>query len=147
MKQLNEKQTSFCEAPRPIKRMSVLEEIRAEGLLSKLQQRVYEILFFYGPMTQMEACRRIKKEFHQDRSYTPRFAELKRMGAIREAGKRNCHITQRQALTWDVTCAKPSPKGPKVKSVSQKLKDAEEFIMKRGLQNDYETFLKSISGC
>ena len=78
-------------------------KIKDEGLLSDLRFEVYETLFNYGPLTQMELCRKISHPFRQDRSYMPRFAELKNMQVIAEAGERVCQITGRNVLIWDVT--------------------------------------------
>ena len=42
-----------------------------------------------------------------DHSLTPRFAELERMGAIQTVGERDCAVTNRQVLIWDVTAEVP----------------------------------------
>lgn len=42
-----------------------------------------------------------------DHSISPRFAELKRMGVVEEIGSRECKITGRVSLIWDVTDGLP----------------------------------------
>lgn len=83
--------------------IEVYHQIESEGLLSALRFDVYKTLFHHGPLTQMELCRKISNPIRQDRSYMPRFAELKKMGVIKEVGEKVCSITGRNVLLWDVT--------------------------------------------
>lgn len=81
--------------------IDVYREIEAEGLLSKRRWEAYSTLFNHGPITAMETARKIPGTL--DHSISPRFAELKRMGLIREVGERACRITGRNCIIWDVT--------------------------------------------
>lgn len=82
--------------------IDVYNKIKEDGLLSKLRFEVYEILFKYGPLTQMELCKKTNG-VRQDRTYMPRFAELKNMGVLEDIGTKECSITGREVLLWDVT--------------------------------------------
>lgn len=82
--------------------IEVYQKIKSEGLLSALRFTVYECLFNYGPLSQMETCKYIGSK-HQDRSIMPRFAELEKIGAIESIGEKKCSVTGRNVLIWDVT--------------------------------------------
>jgi hypothetical protein len=82
--------------------IAVYRQIESEGLLSPVRWDVYKTLFHHGPLTQMETCRLIKG-IRQDRTYMPRFAELIRMGVLQEIGEKQCSITGRIVILWDVT--------------------------------------------
>jgi chaperonin cofactor prefoldin len=56
-------------------------------------------------MTQMEVSKKIP--FVTERSITPRFAELKKQGVVKEVGQRPCRITGRITYIWDVTSKLP----------------------------------------
>lgn len=78
--------------------------IKENGLLSQRRFEVYDVLFNHGPLTQGETCDKITPGWKRsNQSYTPRFAELKKLGVIIEIGERECSITGRKALSWDVT--------------------------------------------
>lgn len=82
--------------------------IENEGLLTKVRLHVYQTLFHYGPLTQMETCRTIDDKNRQDRTFMPRFAELRNMGVIVEIGEKICSITGRNVILWDVTKKLPT---------------------------------------
>ncbi len=83
-------------------------QIEAEGLLSKRRWEVYRHLFKLGPLTQREVTDQVSSKFAAERSYTPRFAELEKMGVIESVGERTCSITGRHVLIWDVTDKLPA---------------------------------------
>lgn len=85
--------------------LAVYDKIKSECLLGRLQFLVYDMLFTYGPMTQMELSRMLPS---MDRSLLgPRFSELKRLGCAREVGDRGCSITGKVVSAWDVTSRLP----------------------------------------
>lgn len=75
-------------------------QIKKEGLLKKLQLKVYEGIVNRGKCTATEAVQGFRKTTH---GLSSRFTELKRMGVIKEMPKRKCSITGRNAITWMVT--------------------------------------------
>lgn len=110
--------------------------IESEKLLKGLQWLVYKTLFESGPLTQMECCRLINSSSVQDRSLMPRFAELERVGVITPIGGRQCRITKREVLLWDVTDKlpvkppRPIPKDKIIKDLKLQLQEKERQIVK-----------------
>lgn len=88
------------------------QEIKDSGLLSKRRFDVYEELYLGGPGTQTEVVHRLwakipgKKMVGQP-SFTPRFAELERLGVIVETGERQCTITGKRCIEWETTTNLP----------------------------------------
>lgn len=87
--------------------IEVYNQIRESGILSTRKMQVYSTLFEYGPLTQAELCNLLPEV--SERSLTPRFAELLSMGAIQDAIERECRITGRNVIAWDVTSKFPTP--------------------------------------
>lgn len=106
--------------------IEVYRRIEAEGLIQGLRWDVYRALYEYGPMTQMETCRRIGGG-RQDRSYMPRFAELKRQGSIVETRKRKCMVTSREVYEWKTTNEIPKKILPRP-SKDQRIKELEAYV-------------------
>jgi hypothetical protein len=104
------------------------KRIKENGLLSKRRFEVYECLFQHGPMTQMEVCRKLNSEVAHDRSFTPRFSELKRLGVIREMGVTTCKIMNSTAILWEVTNKIPGKLKPKKKP-------REFWVWERGIES------------
>ena len=104
-------------------------EIKNGNLLKTVRLEVYECLYAHGPMTQMELCRKINNPKRQDRSYMPRFAELKDMGVIQEIGQKVCSVTGRGVICWDVTDQLPRKLDSKItESKNEKIKRLEEMV-------------------
>lgn len=74
-------------------------EIRDEGLLSRMRFVIYECLFCHGPLTAQEVFKRLSLESNQ----SGRFTEMREMGVVYEVGERECRITGRDVIEWDVT--------------------------------------------
>lgn len=94
--------------------------IKDNGLLGKRQWQVYDCVYRAGPMTQSEAWVWILNnsgERPQQRSISPRFAELEAKGVLATVGERPCNVTGKTATVWEVTAALPSPpeKRPSIK--------------------------------
>jgi hypothetical protein len=116
--------------------IEVYNQIKREGLLEKFRWKVYETVFHNGPMTQNECWRAIVKENGPTNkpSVTPQFAPLTRMGVIHEIGERNCNVSGRNCLIYDVTNRLPQ-KIEKKKTKDQIIKElrAEIDQLKREL--------------
>jgi hypothetical protein len=72
--------------------IDAFHRIESEGLLSKRRFEVYSALFLHGPATIAEVCARVATPA-SERSFSPRFAELRDMGVVYEVGERVCSIT------------------------------------------------------
>lgn len=75
--------------------------IEAEGLLSKRRFQVYSLLYHHGPLTIAEACAQLATTV-SERSFSPRFAELRDLGVVDEVGERICRVTGNNVIEWDV---------------------------------------------
>lgn len=79
-------------------------EIKVNGLLSKRKMEVYDCLFKHGPMTMGEVYSKLSESSEVNQaSVTPRFAELRNVGAIYEKNTRSCTITGKMGIEWDLT--------------------------------------------
>ena len=77
-------------------------EIRANGLLSKRRFEVYEALLSSAPCTSSEAIRNAKTTFGVF-GVSSRFTELRDLGVIYEVRTRECTVTGRNVIEWDLT--------------------------------------------
>ena len=74
-------------------------QIKSEGLLSKMRFKVYEAILRKAPCTSGEAFATmniIKQE-------ATRFTELRKLGVIYEVQNRMCTVTGRTSIEWDLT--------------------------------------------
>jgi hypothetical protein len=96
--------------------IDVYHRIKEEGLLGKLQLSVLEIVYRHGPISQGEVCREFFNR-NEERSITPRFAELVRRNAITEVGQRPCRTTGNLVYVYEWSKKLPDPivKSSKVK--------------------------------
>ena len=78
-------------------------KIKETGLLTRLRWVVYDYLFHNGPKTQRQAVQDLSNSFESNGTFSSRFAELKRMGAVKEVGKIKCDFTGKNVYLWDVT--------------------------------------------
>lgn len=95
---------------------SAYQQIKDEGLLSARRLAVYDVLFREPfPMTGREISEKLR-----DPSAHKRLSELRDLGVVEEADKRDCSVTGQQAVTWRVILgALPS----EVKKASKVAKD------------------------
>jgi len=113
-------------------------EIKAEGLLSKMRFQVYKALFDLGkPST----AREVDATMNVAKMEATRFTELRNLGVIYEKGTRKCSITNRMAIEWDLTDNLPI-KYDKPKKTTEKIKEL--LSMVRELEsNTFDMFAKS----
>jgi hypothetical protein len=78
--------------------------IREDGLLSRMRWLVYDCLYQHGPLTAQETFKQLGLESNQ----SGRFTEMRELGVILEVGERQCAVTGRNVILWDVTAALPS---------------------------------------
>lgn len=78
----------------------VYHQIKEEGLLSKMRFQVYEALQkMSGPAT----AREIFATMNVDKMEPTRLTELRNWGVIKESGTRECKITGRIVIQWEIT--------------------------------------------
>jgi hypothetical protein len=98
-----------------IRRTSIdaYNQIRAEGLLGRLQWIVYQWLYVRGPCTGGELMQSYRRENPDAKNsmiqnFEKRLSELRHLGVAYEIDRRPCTITGRRCIVWDVTDALPS---------------------------------------
>ena len=82
-------------------------QIKAEGLLSKLRFRVYEWLYNNGPATAQEVTTGLANGSQDHGSFSTRLSELRDHGVVKECGLVNSKTTGRTVILWDVTSNLP----------------------------------------
>lgn len=115
-------------------------QIKEEGLLSKRRWEVYDALFTCGPSTQMECYKSLKTNTPRD-SFTPRFTELKRLGVVKELGERECSVTGRNVLVWDITGRLPTGNAT-TKKTRESRKDLEKLLVQIRDHQNTPNFIK-----
>ena len=87
--------------------ISTFKEIEENGLLSKKQLRVYEILYLEGPMTGGELAQSYNKTHGDASRYSEsirnRLTELFERGVAAHVDTRKCNVSGRRSIVWDVT--------------------------------------------
>jgi len=80
-------------------------EIKADGLLSKMRFHVYESIFLYPKQTAGELSKVLNATGIKIRhgSVNGRLTELRDLGVIYEKCVRPCKITGRNVIEWDLT--------------------------------------------
>ena len=90
--------------------IDVYKRIVADGLLRGLRLEIYGVLFDRGAMTAGELWAenlRTNKPNLQRSSVSARMSELEEMGAVENAGERECRLTSNRAIAWRVTTRLP----------------------------------------
>lgn len=87
--------------------LETYKSIQDSGVLSARRLEVYKALMDSGPSTASELWERMGKRSSQHNPVSPRLNELREMGAICEAEQRDCLITGRLAIVWEVTGRMP----------------------------------------
>ena len=83
--------------------------IQDSPYLQSLQRQILSVMATkFLPMTANEITEAMNPAPRINTANT-RFSELRRMGTIREAGKRPCRVTGRNCMTWELTGAAPEP--------------------------------------
>jgi hypothetical protein len=85
-------------------------QIKAQGLLSKMRFKVYECILTNAPCTSAEALSNMLSKNSAITSSRARFTELRELGVIYEVRNRKCTITGRTAIEWDLTDGLPKEK-------------------------------------
>lgn len=108
--------------------IKVYRQIQKEGLVKGWRWHVYSTLFHHGPLTQGE-CWKDHFSETQRHNVCPRFAELKKLGLIVEVGNKQCRVTGRNCISWDVTGDLPTkPKNKKPVGYNDAIDDVIDTI-------------------
>jgi hypothetical protein len=113
-------------------------EIRANGLLSKRRFEVYEALLSSAPCTSSEAIRNAKTTFGVF-GVSSRFTELRDLGVIYEVRTRECTVTGRNVIEWDLTDRLPVNVKKSNKTKKHKIDDALNSLRKLYKNKDTST--------
>lgn len=82
--------------------IAAYQAVKESGFLSGLREEIYDLLHTHGALTQGEIWSMYMSQYQRP-SISPRFAELKKMGLIREIGKRECWYSGVESMIWEVT--------------------------------------------
>jgi len=95
----------------------VYHQLEAEGELEKSRGRVYQLLYWHGPLTSKEVMEELaaRDGYRTVPQTRARFTELREMGAICEVGETVCSISGKDVILWDVTDQNPHPLPRRVK--------------------------------
>jgi hypothetical protein len=122
--------------------------IEAEGLLSELRFKVYQMVFKHGPMTGNQI---IELAPHKNSgAYTTRLSELRELGCVYEVKVAPCPVTGRNVIWWDVTANLPREiktlKKPKDNPARELLREVQSTVssafLGAPLAKKIERFLK-----
>ena len=78
-------------------------QIKEQGLLSNMRFKVYEAILKKAPCTSGEAFATMTTKENQISQSRARFTELRNLGVIYEKGEKQCSITGRNVIEWDLT--------------------------------------------
>lgn len=101
--------------------ITVYYECEANGLLSACRLEALRVITFFGPCTIAEAGLHTKL---RDKTFTPRFAELRNRGSIAEMPEKVvCSATGNMAIQWYATGKYPKepPKMNAIERVDRKI--------------------------
>ena len=99
-------------------------EIKANGLLSKTRLQVYLAILKNAPCSSGEAFATMTTKENQISQSRARFTELRELGVIYEKGEKQCSITGRNVIEWDLTDRLPINIKNSNKTKKQRLDDA-----------------------
>lgn len=98
-------------------------EIKANGLLSKRRLQAYQCMLNLSPCTAGE----LEKEFNEKyglRGVWKLLSQLRDMGVVKEVSERDCRITKRNVIEWDLTDRLPVDFNNNNKTKKQRINDA-----------------------
>ena len=99
-------------------------QIKEEGLLSKMRFKVYESILKKAPCTSAEVLSTMLSKNSAITSSRARFTELRELGVIYEVQNRKCTITGRTSIEWDLTDRLPVSLKNNNKTKKQRIDDA-----------------------
>jgi hypothetical protein len=124
---------------------AVYERLEKEGAFKKRRGKVYQFLFWNGPLTATETiaeldARSIRKGSWRANS-SGRFTELRSMHLLREVGQTTCTVTGEKTILWDVTDREPGPLPRRVEGLTrnqliERVEELEQEVEELEQEND-----------
>jgi len=115
-------------------------EIKQAGLLSKKRLEVYEAILRKAPCTSGEAFATMTTKENQISQSRARFTELRNLGVIYEKGEKQCSITGRNVIEWDLTDRLPvsikNPNKTKKQRLNSALNSLRELYKNKDISTD-----------
>lgn len=115
--------------------LDAYQQITKNNLLSKMRYAAYDLLYRHGPATANELIKEATKESESyenkrtiHRSLHKRLTELVQRGVATETQERECRITGRRVIEFDVTAnlpKEPPKKKTKLQLARQHIKELE----------------------
>lgn len=98
-------------------------EIKANGLLTKIRLKVLENVLELAPCTGTELGDHMLKKYNINGSWRV-LTHLRDVGILYETGTRKCTVTGREVLEWDLTDNLPTKVKPIVNTKKNRIKTA-----------------------
>ena len=98
-------------------------EIKNSNLLAKRRFETFNAIFKSAPCTRQEALEHTNP-FNALSLSAARFTELRRLGVIYEVRVRECRVTGRNVIEWDLTDALPINIKSSIKTKKHRVNDA-----------------------
>ena len=115
-------------------------QIKEQGLLSNMRFKVYEAILKKAPCTSGEAFATMTTKENQISQSRARFTELRNLGVIYEKGEKQCSITGRNVIEWDLTDRLPvnlkNPNKTKQQKKNLALNSLRELYKNKDSTND-----------
>ena len=114
-------------------------EIKANGLLSKTRLQVYLAILKNAPCSSGEAFATMTTKENQISQSRARFTELRELGVIYEKGEKQCSITGRNVIEWDLTDRLPVNIKKTNKTKKQRTNDALNSLRELYVDSSFNT--------
>ena len=115
-------------------------QIKEQGLLSNMRFKVYEAILKKAPCTSGEAFATMTTKENQISQSRARFTELRNLGVIYEKGEKQCSITGRNVIEWDLTDRLPinikNPNKTKKQRLDAALNSLRELYKNKDISTD-----------
>ena len=120
-------------------------QIKSEGLLSKMRLKVYEAILRKAPCTSGEAFATMTTKENQISQSRARFTELRELGVIYEVQNRKCSITGMSVIEWDLTDRLPIKIKSSNKTKKQRVNDALDSLRQLYKNNSTDEDWKKVA--
>jgi hypothetical protein len=99
-------------------------QIKTEGLLSKLRLRALNAMLYSAPCTAGELQSYIDKNQIQVKHAWKLLSQLRDLGVVYEKSERKCNVTGRLVIEWDLTDKLPTKSTSTSNTKKQRVEDA-----------------------
>ncbi len=98
------------------------------GLVNRRRGQVLEIIAYNGPVTANECWKILENQKGRRFRYGSRFSELREMDLIDEVETRDCNVTGRRCIVWEISGRSPKPLPKKPKTARQEIEELKAEI-------------------